>query len=183
MICIERASAIGKRRRFLPAQQVEQIQRRAAEIKTRVAPPLPAAITAQLRPYQLEGFHFLAYLAANRFGGILADDMGLGKTLQVIAALVRAHDRGELGERGPLSRGPVLVVAPTSVVGTWMGELETFAPHLPAVAVTATERKRGTTLAEPVAGTPLEVDGGCPPGAICNVSPSGEIHSCNFYYP
>ena len=32
-------------------------------------------------PYQLEGFHFLAYLTANHFGGVLADDMGLGKTL------------------------------------------------------------------------------------------------------
>jgi SNF2 family DNA or RNA helicase len=33
-----------------------------------------------------------------------------------------------------------------------MGELESFAPHLPAVAVTATERKRGTSLADAIAG-------------------------------
>ncbi|MBS2026605.1 MAG: hypothetical protein JST54_01770 [Deltaproteobacteria bacterium] len=29
----------------------------------------------------------------------------------------------------------------------------------------------------------LEVDGGCPPGAICAESSTGMIESCNFYYP
>ena len=86
-------------KKFLPEQQVEQIQRRAGEIKARVAPALPAGITAELRPYQLEGFHFLAYLAANRFGGILADDMGLGKTLQTLAWLVWLREGG-LGSEG-----------------------------------------------------------------------------------
>jgi hypothetical protein len=75
-------------KKFLPAQQVEQIQRRADELKARVSPDLPLGVTAQLRPYQLDGFHFLAYLSTNRFGGILADDMGLGKTLQTLAWLL-----------------------------------------------------------------------------------------------
>ncbi|PWU12425.1 MAG: hypothetical protein C5B50_21470 [Verrucomicrobia bacterium] len=74
-------------RKFLPEQTVERIQRRAAEIQTRVTPAVPEAITAELRPYQLSGFHFLAYLTANNFGGVLADDMGLGKTLQTLAWL------------------------------------------------------------------------------------------------
>ncbi|MER7072271.1 DEAD/DEAH box helicase [Terrabacter sp. NPDC000476] len=113
--------------------------------------PVPDGLRATLRPYQLDGYHWLARLWDAGLGGILADDMGLGKTLQVIAALVRAHDRGELGAGSPRTRGPVLVVAPTSVVGTWLGELETFAPQLRAVAVTATERKRGHPLADVVA--------------------------------
>ena len=29
----------------------------------------------------------------------------------------------------------------------------------------------------------LDVDGGCPPGAVCSESGSGELESCNFYYP
>lgn len=74
-------------KRFLPEAQVGAIEQRARQIKARVAPPLPASVRAQLRPYQLEGFHFLAYLAENRFGGILADDMGLGKTLQTLVWL------------------------------------------------------------------------------------------------
>ncbi|MCU1538647.1 MAG: SNF2-related protein, partial [Humibacillus sp.] len=93
----------------------------------------------------------LARLWDARIGGILADDMGLGKTMQVIAVLARAHDRGELGHTGDRARGPVLVVAPTTVVGTWLGELSTFAPHLRVAAVTATERKRGSSLADTVA--------------------------------
>ncbi|WP_343990770.1 DEAD/DEAH box helicase, partial [Terrabacter terrae] len=117
----------------------------------------PPDLRATLRPYQLDGYRWLARLWDAQLGGILADDMGLGKTLQVIAALVRAHDRGELGEGGAQARGPVLVVAPTSVVGTWMGELETFAPHLAAVAVTATERKRGVPLTDTVAGAQVVI--------------------------
>src|SRR5207248_8891095 len=38
-------------KRFLPQQQVEQIQRRAGELKARVVPPLPSGVEAQLRPY------------------------------------------------------------------------------------------------------------------------------------
>ena len=74
-------------RRFLPEQQADKIDRRAAERVARVAPPLPENMRAELRPYQTEGFHFLAYLTTNSFGGVLADDMGLGKTLQTLTWL------------------------------------------------------------------------------------------------
>jgi len=126
-----------------------------AELAAAQPPPVPTDLHATLRPYQLEGYHWLARLWDARIGGILADDMGLGKTLQVIAVLARAHERGELGSRVSVpaaqGRGPVLVVAPTSVVGTWLGELETFAPHLQVAAVTETSRKRGTPVTEAVA--------------------------------
>src|SRR5204862_7801397 len=89
-------------KKFLPEQQVEQIQRRASEIKARVAPELPAGISAQLRPYQLEGFHFLAYLSTNRLGGILADDMALGKLLQTLAWLLWLREESTV--RSPESR-------------------------------------------------------------------------------
>jgi len=117
-------------RKFLPAEQVEQIQRRAGEIKARVAPPLPAGVTAQLRPYQLEGFHFLAYLAANRFGGILADDMGLGKTLQALAWLswLRQNPPETAGITSSGSQlTPSLVVCPKSVMDNWKAEAARFA--------------------------------------------------------
>ncbi|HTL16541.1 MAG TPA: SNF2-related protein, partial [Patescibacteria group bacterium] len=117
---------------FLPIQQVEQIQRRATEIKARVAPDLPPGISAELRPYQLEGFHFLAYLAVNRFGGILADDMGLGKTLQTLAWLVWLREQ-ELAtmQRAPGPAGMTsLVVCPKSVMDNWQAEAARFAPGL-----------------------------------------------------
>ncbi|EWT02359.1 helicase SNF2 [Intrasporangium oryzae NRRL B-24470] len=125
-------------------------------------PPIevPEDLRATLRPYQLDGYRWLSRLWDARLGGILADDMGLGKTLQTIAALARAHDRGELGgvaDDASPARGPVLVVAPTSVIGTWLGEFETFAPHLPVVAVAETERRRGRPLADAVAGAEVVV--------------------------
>ncbi|MEY2428591.1 MAG: hypothetical protein QOJ40_1476, partial [Verrucomicrobiota bacterium] len=127
-------------KKFLPEQQVEQIQRRVSEIKARVAPDLPAGVTAQLRPYQLEGFHFLAYLSANNFGGILADDMGLGKTVQTLAWLVWLREQSKVQSpeskvqspksEGEVARQPSLVVCPKSVMDNWHAEAERFTPGL-----------------------------------------------------
>jgi hypothetical protein len=121
--------------RFLPAAQVAAIQRSAAEVQTRVQPPVPAAMRATLRRYQVEGFHFLAYLSANRFGGVLADDMGLGKTLQTLTWLVWLRE-----QEGATK--PVLVVCPKSVTDNWRGEAERFAPGLRVTVW------RGTNAAE-----------------------------------
>lgn len=115
-------------KKFLPEPQTQAIVRRASELKARVAPPLPAGLEAELRPYQLDGFHFLAYLAENNFGGILADDMGLGKTLQTLAWLLWL--RGGSGAAGTAAPLPSLVVCPKSVTDNWRSEVERFAPDL-----------------------------------------------------
>ncbi|HEY5987289.1 MAG TPA: SNF2-related protein, partial [Streptosporangiaceae bacterium] len=52
-------------------------------------PEPPPGLRAQLRPYQQDGFGWLAFLWQHRLGGILADDMGLGKTVQLLAFLLR----------------------------------------------------------------------------------------------
>jgi len=108
---------------LLPAERAVQVQRRVEDIQTRITPDLPAAITATLRPYQLSGFHFLAYLTVNRFGGVLADDMGLGKTLQALAwiAWLRAEQK---------VTDPVLVICPKSVQDNWRSEAARFCPSL-----------------------------------------------------
>ncbi|MCB9687123.1 MAG: DEAD/DEAH box helicase [Alphaproteobacteria bacterium] len=80
---------------------------------------LPAGLNAELRPYQRDGFTWLARQAAWAPGAVLADDMGLGKTVQTITLLL--HRRED---------GPALVVAPTSVVFNWAAELARFAPGL-----------------------------------------------------
>ncbi len=112
-------------RRFLPEETCDRIERRAAELQARVTPELPATIRAEMRPYQLEGFHFLAYLSTNRFGGILADDMGLGKTVQTLAWLAWLRDTAD----GALGL-PSLVVCPKSVSDNWRAEVERFLPTL-----------------------------------------------------
>lgn len=88
-----------------------------------MTPEIPVEIQAELRPYQKEGFHFLAYLSANRFGGILADDMGLGKTLQTLTWI--AWLRGQYAKPGP-----ILVVCPKSVADNWRSETARFLPSI-----------------------------------------------------
>ena len=112
---------------------------------------VPGSLAATLRDYQLQGFRWLSTLWDARLGGILADDMGLGKTLQVLATVLRAEERGDLAE------GPVLVVAPTSVVATWEAEARRFAPGLRTAAVTSTRRRRGGPLADAVGSADLVV--------------------------
>jgi len=48
----------GNARKMLPEPAVRAIERRAAEIRTSVTPPVPPGMRAELRPYQIEGFHF-----------------------------------------------------------------------------------------------------------------------------
>ena len=94
-------------------------------------PELPSTLRAELRPYQHDGFRWLARLARWGAGACLADDMGLGKTVQTLALLLdRAPD------------GPALVVAPTSVVANWLDEARRFTPTLNVIAYTGTASSR-----------------------------------------
>jgi superfamily II DNA or RNA helicase len=112
------------------------------------AVPVPAALDAQLRPYQLAGFQWLAFLWSHGLGGILADDMGLGKTLQTLALIQHAKDRARPGDRNP----PFLIVAPTSVLANWAAEAHRFAPDLKVVTVSDTLGRRGGTLTDVIDG-------------------------------
>ena len=94
------------------------------------APPPPGGLATALRPYQLDGFRWLAALWEAGLGGVLADDMGLGKTLQVLALILHARTRSD--DR------PALVVAPTSVVPAWRDEAARHAPGLRVQTVEAT---------------------------------------------
>jgi hypothetical protein len=128
-------------RGLLPAEQTDRIQRRASEIRARVTPSHPEGVQATMRPYQTDGFHFLAYLATNHFGGILADDMGLGKTLQALVWISWLHQqvgRSEVAHASTAVDGssahpaapPTLVVCPKSVMDNWRAEVERFTPGL-----------------------------------------------------
>ncbi|MGV1099356.1 DEAD/DEAH box helicase [Thiovibrio sp. JS02] len=104
-------------------------ERRLAEAQE-YEPLLPSTFKAQLRDYQLVGFQWLARLAGWGVGACLADDMGLGKTVQALALIL---DRA--------SRGPTLVVAPTSVCPNWQEEANRFAPTLNVIMFGGRYRK------------------------------------------
>ncbi|MEU1970359.1 DEAD/DEAH box helicase [Microbacterium sp. NPDC019599] len=113
--------------------------------ETSVPPvPAPAGVDAELRPYQRAGLDWLAFLWRHRLGGILADDMGLGKTLQLLSLVAHTREQGE--------RRPVLVVAPTSVVPTWVSEAARFTPGLEVRAIDQTLQKTRTRVRDAAAG-------------------------------
>ena len=119
-------------KRVLPETQAAYVQRRADEIQARVTPPVPGVIQASLRPYQLDGFHFLAYLSQNHFGGVLADDMGLGKTLQTLTWIAWLCSQ-PTSDPTPAETVPprhVLIVCPKSVLPNWLAEAQRFLPSL-----------------------------------------------------
>lgn len=84
---------------------------------------VPKGLKTQLRDYQHYGFSWLQQLRASRFNGVLADDMGLGKTVQTLAHILYEKEQGRL-------QRPVLIIAPTSLVGNWQAEARKFAPDL-----------------------------------------------------
>nr|WP_269440655.1 DEAD/DEAH box helicase [Micromonospora tarapacensis] len=108
--------------------------------------PVPPEVRAQLRPYQQDGFRWLATLHGHGLGGVLADDMGLGKTLQTLALICHARaDR------------PFLVVCPASVVDNWAREAARFTPELDVRTITQTAARRGAGLADAVGGAEVVV--------------------------
>lgn len=101
-------------------------------------PPLPKGLHAMLRPYQRDGYAWLAFLYEHRFGACLADDMGLGKTLQTICLLAAMEEGRIKTARGV--KGPHLVVVPTSLLFNWEQELGRFAPGLKIHVYSGSER-------------------------------------------
>jgi superfamily II DNA or RNA helicase len=131
------------------AAEWQASMRALREVTAIESPPLPPGLTAVLRPYQAEGFAWLAFLHRFGLGGVLADEMGLGKTVQAIALMCHAKSVGETR--------PFLVVAPTSVVYNWAAECERFAAGLDVRIITETGRRRTSTLADQAAGADVVV--------------------------
>ena len=129
------------------------------------ATALPGSVQATLRPYQQDGFNWLAFLWKHQLGGVLADDMGLGKTLQTLALITHAVEQRAALAADPETSGamdaaplkPFLVVAPTSVVSNWLAEAERFAPNLVVRGLTATEAKAGMRVKNYAAGADVVI--------------------------
>ena len=101
---------------------LEEKKRRWAGFDAEKTRPVPAAVQAKLRDYQVAGFRWMCLLDEMGWGGVLADDMGLGKTLQTLSFLQHVV------ERHPEETH--LVVCPTSLLYNWEGELKKFVPGL-----------------------------------------------------
>ena len=109
---------------LVPEAQIERDaawQQRLERMRSTLdlVPAVPSTLCAELRPYQIDGFVWMARLAHWGAGACLADDMGLGKTVQTLALLLHRA-----------AGGPALVIAPTSVCANWAIEAARFAPTL-----------------------------------------------------
>jgi SNF2 family DNA or RNA helicase len=134
----------------------------AAGVENQAMPAIepPRGFHGSLRPYQLRGVSWLAFLERFGFGPCLADDMGLGKTIQLLALL--AHEREALqmhaGTPAPGHEGealaagapslrasvpPSLLIVPMSVVGNWVHETKRFCPELRILMHHGVDRLQG----------------------------------------
>ena len=102
--------------------------------------PAPAGFQGTLRPYQVRGYSWLAFLRKWGLGACLADDMGLGKTIQTLALIQRDWHLG--------IQRPVLLVCPTSVVNNWQKESARFTPDLPVMVHHGIARRKGEEFRE-----------------------------------
>ncbi len=111
--------------------------------------PPPSGFQGRLRPYQVRGYSWLAFLRRWGLGACLADDMGLGKTIQTLALIQRDWDAGD--------RRPALLVCPTSVMGNWKKEAERFTPDLPVLVHHGVQRSRDKTFVKSAAQQALVI--------------------------
>jgi hypothetical protein len=86
----------------------------------------PPIVRTSLLPVQSEGLEWLqrCWLSGLPGGALLADDMGLGKTLQALVFITWLQGL----RTAPVSGGrpgPVLIVAPTGLLGNWKAEAST----------------------------------------------------------
>ena len=100
--------------------------------------PPPESFQGELRPYQLRGLAWLAWLWRWGLGACLADDMGLGKTIQALALFL--HTRTVEAQR------PILLVCPLSLIANWRHEAARFAPTLSVLQHYGANRAPGRLL-------------------------------------
>ena len=133
---------------------------------------LPTGFIGELRNYQMEGYSWIRFMQQNRFGALLADDMGLGKTIQTLAQLqvlameyraerasgkpMVANSAGE-AKQGPdsilatdgkplppeaMHHGPIVIIAPKSLLYNWMSESAKFCPELKTLLYSGLSRQK-----------------------------------------
>ena len=140
---------------------VASLMNAEAAYKTLTPVEAPSKFHGTLRPYQLRGLSWLAFLERMGLSMCLADDMGLGKTVQLLAllSLERERARAEAGlpPDAPAPIKPTLLVVPMSVVGNWIHETQRFCPDLRVLVHHGAERLLGETFLSRAAQSDLVI--------------------------
>lgn len=106
-------------------ENLEQVQWRAKvePRKAQIPVVVPENIKTTLKSHQVESFKWQVEAWKSGLPGILnADEQGLGKTLQTISFLawLKAH----MAQKAAKPKGPILIVAPTSLLRNWEEEVD-----------------------------------------------------------
>ncbi len=125
----------GKEFGFRKPHELTTLSAELKHLEERKPVSVAKGLDATLRDYQVAGVTWLDFLRQYGFGGILADDMGLGKTLQTLAHLLHEKESGRMDK-------PVLIVAPTSLLGNWRKEAAHFTPNLKVAVSHGNARKK-----------------------------------------
>ncbi|WVN87533.1 uncharacterized protein L203_102716 [Cryptococcus depauperatus CBS 7841] len=118
-----------------PANSINYgIHNRPAYHKISENPPYLASGGA-LKPFQVTGLNWLAYVWSQGENGILADEMGLGKTVQSVSFLSYLFHVQQ-------QYGPFLVVVPLSTITAWQAQFKTWAPDLNVICYMGSAKSR-----------------------------------------
>lgn len=128
---------------FSASGQLQELLNTLTQNRSLEPIPVPKNFQGELRPYQIRGAGWLAFLERWGLGACLADDMGLGKTIQTITFLLHLQEENAL-------RAPVLLVCPTSVLGNWEREIKKFGASLKVLVHHGDQRNKGKALAKAI---------------------------------
>ena len=121
----------------------------------------PKGVRATLKPYQVSGLSFLVHLYNNGMSGMLGDEMGLGKTLQTLSLFQYLEEQDLKSGTASEELRPYLVIAPLSVIGSWVNEAVNWVPDLRVLQFHGTsverERMKNTPLSAKIVVTSYEV--------------------------
>ncbi|MBF0219231.1 MAG: DEAD/DEAH box helicase [Gammaproteobacteria bacterium] len=122
--------------RFNGGEMLRALGKRLRDFTGIAVATVPQGFHGTLRSYQHQGLNWLQFLREYGLAGILADDMGLGKTVQALCHIQLEQEAGRLTE-------PVLIIAPTSLMGNWRREAALFTPELKVLVLQGSERHQG----------------------------------------
>uniref|UniRef100_H2XXZ3 DNA excision repair protein ERCC-6 n=1 Tax=Ciona intestinalis TaxID=7719 RepID=H2XXZ3_CIOIN len=108
---------------------------------------MPGKIWNKLYKYQQTGVKWLWELHTQHVGGVLGDEMGLGKTVQIISFLAGLHNSKIRDRDASYSYdglGPVLIIAPATVMQQWLREFHTWLPLVRVAILHSSGSHRGS---------------------------------------